>query len=1072
MATLIEYVELVARSHYSFLQGSSHPKELVNLARDLGYQGIGISDLNGFYGSIQGYKAYLNKPLFENNLSKDEGNPKTLEKLNTPFLYLSGVELILNQHHYIFYPRNLLSYQQISRFLSQQHQKKDLLKKQDISFEEASPLFSDGYILALPPWNQDQLESLRKLYGPYLYLAIYRNQTRQSFVWQQEAFQFEKNKSYQLVACQRVLFATPQDKELYDLLNCIKNRLTFDSGIQYFLTNREHYIKPLNQLYILWRDRPDLLLNSVKIAQDITFQWDQIRYHYPKARTPNGIRPIDYLKSLCLNQIPERLSKEAFTRHQMQFEKEISLIEELKYEDYFLTLYEITQFAKQNHILFQGRGSAANSIVCYLLGLTAVHPDQIQMLFERFISRERNEPPDIDIDFDSQRREEVIQFIFQRYGPSHAAQVANVICFRHKSAIREVGLALNFSSDLIKKMQSTIEYKKLDSPLELSSFLGGEISKDKIEKWLKLSARLLETPRHLGLHSGGFVLTDIPLDHIVPIEKATHPGRYMIQWNKDDIETLSMMKVDILGLGMLNALNKCFDLLKKHKNIEMGLYKAPPDDPKTYDMIQKAQTVGVFQIESRAQMSMLPKLKPKNYYDLVIQIAMVRPGPIEGGLVGPFLKNRNLKIKPQYPMPELAHVLDRTHGVPIFQEQIMQVMMIAANFTPGEADQMRRLLGQSSKKQKEMNALYQRIIRGMKQNKIDDSFIQQTLNTIKGFSAYGFPESHSASFAHIAYMSCYLKCHHPEVFVCSLLNSQPMGFYSPRTLIQEAKSRNLIFLPLHILKSKWEYQLEPIGQIEPLTKEKLDRNKVTPFKGQNLHAVRQGFLSLQYVNKSTVTQIESWQTLHQDRFHDDSLAEDLLKSLIFETQIPPQQIEIVIQSGAFSFTKQSTASILWMFKNIISDRGKPISQMITELQFQYKSPNLPIISELKSRTKDYQQFGYSLNQHPIEWIRELHPHFKTSQLLKSHDLKRCYHNQRVSTLGLLAIKQKPPTANGVCFLSLEDEFGISNIIVWPDIYKKYRIILSQSRFLIVTGKIQNKIGIVNLLAEHIWPVEE
>jgi len=1058
MATLTEYVELVARSHYSFLNGASHPEDLINRARNLGYHGLGLCDLNGFYGSIQGYKAYLNKPLFDHYIANKNIQAPTQKE----FHYFSGVELILDQHHYVIYPKQLVSYQALSKFLSEQHQKKDLLKESCIAFEDAAFQFSDCFILALPPWNLSQIERLKKLYSDSFFLALYRNQTRQSFLWQQEAFELESRYDFQLVACQRALFAEPQDKELYDLLSCIKNRTTFAEQSQYFLTNREHYLKPLNLLLNLWQDRPDLLKKSVEIAKAIYFRWDQIRYHYPKAKVPTGMRPIEYIRSLCLQQIPERLSENSFARHQVQFEKELKLIEELKYEDYFLTLFEICQFAKSKNILHQGRGSAANSLVCYLLGLTAVHPDQIQMLFERFLSRERQEPPDIDIDFDSLRREEVIQFIFQRYGTLHAAQVANVICFRHKSALREVGLALGVKPDLIKKAQSIMEHKQIVSSNLLSSALSDSISKDLIEKWLLLSNKLLETPRHLGLHSGGFVLTDIRLDHIVPIEKATHPGRYMIQWNKDDIETLSMMKVDILGLGMLNALNKCFELLEKHKQIKMGLYQAPQNDKKTFEMIQNSQTIGVFQIESRAQMSMLPKLKPNNFYDLVMQIAMVRPGPIEGGLIGPFLKNRELKIKPQYPMPELAGVLDRTHGVPIFQEQIMQVMMIAANFTPGEADQMRRLLGQASKKRSQMQALYHRIISGMKLNKINDEFIRQILNTIKGFSAYGFPESHSASFAHIAYMSCYLKCHHPDIFVCSLLNSQPMGFYAPRTLIQEAKSNQVRFLPLHILYSKWDYTLEP--QSTPSTSSENHQNN-------SLLPIRQGFRSLKGILRSTVQMLEDWQSKNISKFINPEDWESIIKSLIFETPITNHQIFLLIQSNTFYFTKESPQNILWKAKSLLAVRNKPLSQIISHIEIDYRSSRLPQVSFLKNRAREYQQFGYSLSEHPVRWVRSQYKDLQSDQLLNSSQIKKCYHNQIISTFGLLAIKQKPPTANGVCFLSLEDEVGISNIILWPAIYKKYRILLNQNHFLIVTGKIQKKSGVINILAQHIWPVE-
>ncbi|MCS6837785.1 MAG: error-prone DNA polymerase [Bdellovibrionaceae bacterium] len=1039
----LPYVELVCRSYYSFLQGASSPAQLLEQAQIHGYQGLVISDLNGFYGSIQGYNA-IQDFKFLNTPSHIPVTPD--------LFYSNGVEIILNGYHYVIIPKNIKGYQALCHKLSLMHHQKDLWKD-PISQQSEKDFFShieEWIVLALPPWNLTATEHLKNLYSDF-YLAIYRNYTKESFHYNMLAFNLEKNNGYSLVACQRVLFAVPDHSSIFHALMAIKKRQPLSAINR--LSNQEHYLKSLTFLEKMWSDRPDLLEKTTQIAQKITFRWTQIQYSYPSFPVPYPFTPIQWLRHLCLQNIPKRLSFQDFDQYQSQFEKELSLIAELKYEDYFLTIYEIIDFAQKRNILFQGRGSAANSIVCYLLGITSVHPRQIQMLFERFISRERHEPPDIDIDFDAERREEIIQFLFSRYGTNHVAQVSHTVHFKSKSALRETALILEIPETCIKKVQTHLSRRPLEVNQSLEEITKNFISKEVLLQWITLAKQVIGIPRHLGLHSSGFIISRTPLIDLVPIEKATREGRYMIQWNKDDLETLKMMKIDILGLGMLNALNKAFTLLREHKKIPLGLYSAPPDDPKTYQMIQKAQTIGVFQIESRAQMAMLPRIKPGNFYDLAIQIAMVRPGPIEGGLVEPFLKNRNSPQNINYPKPELAPILNRTFGVPIFQEQLMQLMMIAAGFTPGEADQMRRLLGQSQKDPDKMERLNQRIIQGMKSQNIPEPFIQTILKTIKGFSAYGFPESHAASFAHIAYISSYLKCHHPEVFVCSLLNAQPMGFYHPRTLIHEAKRQGVVFLPLHLLRSQWEFTLEALSH-------------------QTLWGVREGFLQIKGLHRNTVHEIQRIRCYLPDSpsplLNPLSYFKEIIKRIIVQTTISSSQIKLLIYSGAFSFTTVSTQQMIWCLGEYLSYRTQSLFYLIKE--GLPTSSRLPPPPHPQQERWDYRLKGYSLDKHPVKWIKEKLTIIDLSLLNDSESLKNQPQHQVTSLLGMISSNQRPPTANGVCFLTLEDEKGLCNVILWPHIYQKYAILIEESPFIIVTGRLQKQWGTIHLIGEHLVAV--
>ncbi|MCB0385219.1 MAG: error-prone DNA polymerase, partial [Bdellovibrionales bacterium] len=724
--------------------------------------------------------------------------------------------------------------------------------------------------------NLKTLKSLREIFYRRLYLPVWKDFSWSSVQHFQQGLQIEQQLGIPLFATQRPFMHHPDRKPLHDVLTCIFHKTNLTEAKSLLLSNRERHLKPLHDLAYLWRERPDLLTRTVEIANQLEFSLTELRYQYPQANLPPGKLPAQYLRERVEAGVLWRYPEGEPRQVRQLIEHELDVITELQYEDYFLTIWDICEFARREKILFQGRGSAANSVVCYVLGLTAVDPTQVQLLFERFISKERGEPPDIDIDFESGRREEVIQYIYKKYGAQFAAMVATVICYRTRMALRESAKVLDIPTSTIDHMVKFMGREGLkrlmenpDKAVEL------KIPPEKFQLLMEVSASLQGFPRHLGIHTGGFLISQRPITECVPVEKATMENRYVVQWNKDDLTTLNMMKIDVLGLGMLTALQKSFAMLAEDKGVSLDLSTLPPRDQATYDMIQKADTVGVFQIESRAQMSLLPRFKPNCFYDLVIEVAIIRPGPIQGGMVHPFIRRRHGKEKVTYPHPDLEPILGKTLGVPIFQEQIMQIASTVCGFTPGEADELRRLMSSSWKHPDVMQGLRQRILNGMLNHGISLQDGEQIYRTIEGFASYGFPESHAASFALITYASCFLKRHHPEVFTCALLNSQPMGFYSPRTLIGDAQRHKVRFLPIHIQRSGYDYSLEKLVSLE-------DRSR---------WAVRLGFRSIYGIQEKHI------QSLLDERQSGGEFKN--LEDLVRRTRLPKHILISLAAAGAF-----------------------------------------------------------------------------------------------------------------------------------------------------------------------------
>jgi len=1035
----ITFVELLARSNFSFLQGASHPEEMALQAKALGYKGLALCDLNGLYGVVRGFQA-IEYPSQFTSLDLQI-------QPHSDFRFYAGAEMQLAQRNSVaLLPLNKDGYTNLCQLITES--KRPCAKGfSTLTLENLIERNDHLIALALPPWKESHLEQLRRAFDQRFYLPVWKDYTWQSLDFYRQALQLEAQ-GYELVATSRPLMHAAERKPLHDVMTCILHKTTLKEAKTRLLSNGECHLKPLDLLAKIWRDRPDLLNKTAAIAKQINFSLKELRYEYPEEVRPPGKSANVYLRELVDQGLARRFPQGIPAQVQKTVDHELELIQELGYEDYFLTLWDVCQFAERQGILHQGRGSAANSIVCYALRLTAVDPTRVQLLFERFISKERGEPPDIDIDFESGRREEVIQYIYQKYGSHHAAMVCTVISYRSRMALRECGKVLGLNLTLLERAVKYMGREGLPGLVQ-NPQLAKEwnLSERTFQLWLQMAQALVGFPRHLGIHTGGFLITKRPITECVPVERATMENRYVIQWNKDDLTVLKMLKIDVLGLGMLSALEKCFTLLREHKGLNWDLYHIPEDDLSTYAMIQKADTVGTFQIESRAQMSLLPRLKPKNFYDLVIEVAIVRPGPIQGGMVHPFIRRRDGLEPVTYAHPDLRPILEKTCGVPIFQEQIMQMASAVAGFSPGEADELRRIMSSSWKKSDLMKGLRQRLLSGMLEHGIPLSYAEQIYQTIVGFASYGFPESHAASFALLTYASCYIKCHHPEVFVVSLLNSQPMGFYSPRSLIADAQRHQVKFLGLDLQKSDYDYKLEG-------------------------SAVRVGFRAIRGLREQHIAELVTARGLGFASLADALQRTRLRKSVWLQ----------LAASGALSCFGLNAREALWKIQGLCldpenlffaregdadggdADRGDVDGSSNNEIPIEMGplQPQLPKESDWEQMRREFHTHGYSLVHHPLGILRPQLKNFTSaSQLLQFS------HGRRVQVAGLLSLDQRPPTAKGVAFLTLEDESGLINIVLMPDVYQKFRLVIAQNSLLQISGKVERTKEVIHIRAREI-----
>ncbi|MBT8126062.1 MAG: error-prone DNA polymerase, partial [Gammaproteobacteria bacterium] len=781
-----------------------------------------------------------------------------------------------------------------------------------------------------------------------------------------------------------------------------------------------------------------LLEETLHIAERCQFSLDELRYEYPKELVPNGHTPQTWLRELTEQGMQRRWPQGTPTKVKQAVEHELALIDDMAYAPYFLTVHDIVRYAKDQGILCQGRGSAANSAICYCLGITEVDPDRMQLLFERFISKERNEPPDIDVDFEHERREQVIQYIYQKYGRERAALAATVITYRPRSAVRDVGKAIGMSLDQVDRLAKSIYWwhrvEVIQQQLQENGF---SLQTPLVKRLVVLVQQILGFPRHLSQHVGGFVISQGQLSHLVPIENASMQERTVIQWEKDDLEALGLLKIDILALGMLSAIRKALSYVSQYSKHTMTLADIPPEDPAVYHMIQQADTIGVFQIESRAQMSMLPRLKPRNYYDLVIEIAIIRPGPIQGDMVHPYLRRRNGEEAITYPSDAVKQVLSRTLGVPIFQEQVMQLAMVAAGFSAGEADQLRRSMA-TWKRRGGFEQFEEKLLNGMKARGYTQQFAQQIYNQIKGFGEYGFPESHSASFALLAYASSWLKCYHQAAFTCALLNSQPMGFYEPAQLVADARKHGVQVLPVDVTISDSDSSLE------------LPDDQFASDSTTNQRSLRLGLRMIKGLSSSGIDKIID--ARHQWPF-------TCVQDLATRAQLNKKDVECLAAANALRTLSGDRYRAYWQVAGIESKI--PIFEVPV---FAEGEVMLPKPSEGQNIAADYATIGLSLGRHPLALLRE---RLSKRQIRKAEELWQMTNDTRVTTAGLVICRQRPVSANDVVFVTLEDETGQTNIVVWPQLAERQAKELLKARLLAVQGSIQQQDGVLHLIASRL-----
>jgi error-prone DNA polymerase len=1014
----MQYAELQVTSNFSFLRGGSHPHELVEQAAALGYSAIAVTDRSTLAGVVRAHMA-----------AKEAG----IRFIPGCYLELAdGTDLLA-------YPTDRDAYGRLSALLTlgnlRTEKGKCELYKADVYAHQEGILF-----VAVPPdklnneFEFDQafkkdLAEYRQALRKALYLAASFNYQGQDA---KRMFRLAET-GVPMVAVGDVHYHTAERRELQDILTCVREKCTIHTAGYRLHRNAERCLKPKEEIYRLFRQYPQAIENALFIAESCQFSLDTLKYIEPEEQVSDGLTPMERLKKLTWAGATTFFGDPVPEKHATQIVFELAFIEKRKLAPYFLRVYKYTQKAEDLGILHQGRGSAANSTVCFCLGITSVNPAKSRLLFSRFMSDARDEWPDIDVDFEHERREEIIQFIYEDYGRDRAAIVATVTQERHKGAIRDVGKAMGLSEDTIKRIGATIWdfYEEGFDEKRLSD--QGLNPKDPlILKVLQLTCELMGFPRQLGQHTGGFVITDGKLSDLCPVLNARMDNRTQVEWNKDDLEYLKILKVDVLGLGMLTMIRKAFDLVLAHYDRKLTLANVPQDDSLVYDMICRADTIGVFQIESRAQMSMLPRLKPRCFYDLVIEVAIVRPGPIQGDMVHPYLRRRNKEEIPEYPKPELEEILSRTLGVPLFQEQAMEIAIVAAGFTPAEADQLRRSMA-SFKANGKLHLYEKKMVEGMLAKGYEEDFARRVFKQLQGFEGYGFPESHAASFALLVYVSSWLKCHYPDVFCVALLNSQPMGFYQPAQIVQDAKSHGVKVLEADVNYSEWDNILES--------------------KDGQYNAVRLGFRQIRGLKEDDMLQLvvmrgNGYQHIDQLR----------------AAGVPEAALERLAAADAFCSLGADRRMALWEV-SALGDRpiglfDGQLSETALEVLVE-----LPLMTRGEHVVQDYISTGLSLKDHPVGLVRNQLARLGNVQV---SDLAHRKDGDTVRIAGLITVRQRPGTAKGVLFMTMEDETGSANLVVWQNLFDKYRKEIVQSRLLMVSGKLQIANGVTHLVVQQCW----
>jgi error-prone DNA polymerase len=1014
------YAELHALSNFSFLRGASHPAELIQCAHALGYRALALTDECSLAGLVRAHEAVQALPA-----DPDSG-------ARADFKLIVGAEFRTScDMQLVLLAPSQPAYAQICRLitLARRRSKKGEYRVMRSDFESGLTDCLALWVPAAEGTGEAQAMWLRDFFEDRGWLAVELHGGPDDQAQLARLCALAERCGLPAVAAGDVHMHVRARRALQDVLTAVRHGCSVDAAGWRLYSNGERHLRPLPALRALY---PRALLDqSLAIAERCSFSLSQLHYEYPPELVPAGRTASEHLRALTWQGLQRRWPHGAPESVRELIERELALITELRYEHFFLTVQDLVEYARRKGILCQGRGSAANSAVCYALGITEVDPARTQLLFERFISRERNEPPDIDVDFEHERREEVIQYVYDKYGRERAALAATVICYRTRSAIRDVARALGIGDEDIDRL--TRMQMWWEPPAQLRQGLdrcGLKIEPARLSLLAQLVRELIGFPRHLSQHVGGFVISGEPLSSLVPIENAAMADRTVIQWDKDDLESLGLLKVDVLALGMLTALGRCFALIERYRGRRLAMQDIPPKDIATFDMICRAETVGVFQIESRAQMSMLPRLRPRSFYDLVIEVAIVRPGPIQGDMVHPYLQRRENPQSVSYPSEALKAVLERTLGVPIFQEQVMQIAIVAAGFTPGEADGLRRAMA-AWKRRGGLTPYRERLLSGMAKNGYPSEFAEQIYKQILGFGEYGFPESHAASFALLTYISCWLKCHEPAAFAAALINSQPMGFYAPAQITQELRRSGVTVLPVDVTVSEWHCTLE--------------REARGPDP-----ALRLGLCLVRGLAEADGLRIV------QQRAQRSFASIDELAA---RAQLSRRAVQSLAAGGTLSALSSHRHEAHWRALGV-----EKLPGLIAGLSAREAPAALPRPTEGQEILADYRQLGLTTGRHPLALLR---PRLKRRGFRSSSELQRLPDGINVRVGGLITHMQQPSTASGVVFASLEDETGIVNVILWPQVFAAQRRCALESSLLVVEGALQRRDRVAHVVARRL-----
>ena len=1010
----VQYTELQVTSNFSFLRGASHASDLVLRALDVGLSGMAIADRNSFAGIVRGYAATRGKTI----------------------QYIVGARLDLQDGPSLLaYPKDKNAFSRLCQLITlgnlRTEKGKCQLTGEDVRDYREGIIFIIVTPEIIKAEFEKDIERYVKLFGrANLNLSAshyYRgdDERRLEIIAEWSAKYFVP-----MVATNDVHYHDPAQRELQDVMTCIREKCTIQNAGYKVFANAERHIKSPEEMARLFVKYPAAIQRTQTIAKACKFCLSELKYEYPEEITSDSRTPQEELVYQTWRGAAGRYGDVVPEKVIKAINYELKLIEELNYAPYFLTVFDIVNFAKSKSILCQGRGSAANSSVCYCLGITSVNPDNFDLLFERFISSARNEPPDIDVDFEHERREEVMQYVFAKYGRDRAAITGTVVRCLPKSALAEAGKVMGLSEDILKRFSKTIwghDYKEISA--ERVKEQGFDITNPLIMKTFDLATQLLAHPRHLSQHVGGFVINKTALSDMCVTINATMPGRTMLEWDKDDIEVLGMMKVDVLSLGIMTCIRKCLDYVNDSHGQEYTLATIPAEDPVVYDMICAADTVGVFQIESRAQMNMLPRLRPREFYDLVIEVSIVRPGPIQGDMVHPYLKRRHGLERVTYPNDAMKRILSKTLGVPLFQEQAMQIAIHGAGFTPAEADQLRRAMGKF-KLTGVVERFYKSMVEGMIANGYTPAYAARCFEQLQGFGAYGFPESHAASFASLVYASAWLKCHHPDAFLCAILNSQPMGFYNASDLIFDAEKHGVIVRPPDINHSEWDCTLESIGM--------------------KYKAVRLGFRQIKGLRETEIRKLVS--------NRGDGYASPA--HLLHRAGITVSTMETLANADAFNSVQLDRRNALWVVKAL---ENQPLN-LFSGMELQEAPVNLKEMRRSTHVIEDYAAMSLSLKDHPVRFFRD---RLTKKGYWPCLNLKEVQHGTRIRVCGMVGLRQRPMTAKGVMFVTIRDETDYANLVVFPNIYLKHRRQIFLAKMMMIDGTLERSGHVIHIIAHRV-----